>query len=158
LTFTDIPRFFKLAGSVFDKKSQLMGKVGYNTDLLLAFKTLLQKAKTKNLSQDDMPDTILVFSDMQFDSNGGFGMNQNAMDSVLAMYEEAGYTAPLLVWWNLNSHIGTLPVKSHITNSALVSGFSPSQMKAVLKGKLTITPEETYFDLMNDVRYEKIYV
>ena len=55
-------------------------------------------------------------------------------------YEEAGYQMPNVVFWNLNAK-DNVPVKFNERGVALVSGFSPSILKAVLSGDMeNLTP------------------
>ena len=49
-------------------------------------------------------------------------------------YEKAGYDFPKIVFWNLDTHFGT-PAKCSDKNVAMVSGFSPSIMKAILNAE-----------------------
>ena len=66
---------------------------------------------------------------MQFDSCSTF--DNSAMEMIERKYNEAGYTAPQVVFWNLNSH-DNVPVESHKSGAALVSGFSPSILTSIL--------------------------
>ena len=49
-------------------------------------------------------------------------------------YERCGYKLPKIVFWNLNAHYGT-PARCSDDSVAMVSGFSPSIMKAVLNAE-----------------------
>ena len=61
---------------------------------------------------------------------------------------------PRLVFWNLNSRTGTIPVKENDLGVALVSGFSPAIVKMVLSGKLD--PYECLLEQLNAARYEAV--
>jgi hypothetical protein len=63
------------------------------------------------------------------------------MQMVERKYAAAGYTAPQIVFWNINSS-DNVPVKSDKSGAALVSGFSPAIMKALLAADMSeFTPE-----------------
>ena len=49
-------------------------------------------------------------------------------------YEKAGYDFPKIVFWNLDAHFGT-PARCDDDSVAMVSGFSPSIMKAILNAE-----------------------
>ena len=79
-----------------------------------------------------MPTMILVLSDMQFDeSQSDYGQSMPHFDHMRELYKEAGYDFPKIVFWNLEAHWDT-PAKCSDDSVAMVSGFSPSIMKAVL--------------------------
>ena len=48
--------------------------------------------------------------------------------------KENGYEMPKLVFWDLNAHAGQ-PAECSDENVAMISGFSPSIMKAVLNAE-----------------------
>jgi hypothetical protein len=106
-----------------------------------AFDLVLRTAKTNNVPQSEMPEFLLVLSDMQFDGAVD-GKDESAMTMMERKYSEAGYAMPKVVFWNLNASYGNSPVKFDKSGAALVSGFSPSVVKAVLSGNMDdLTPE-----------------
>ena len=58
-------------------------------------------------------------------------MNKTHLDIIKSEYEQLGYEFPKLVFWNLDMHDG-IPAQATSDNVALVSGFSPAIMKAIL--------------------------
>ena len=62
---------------------------------------------------------------------------------------------PQLVFWNVNSIGDNVPIKSHDTGTALVSGCSPSILKSVLTDEV-LTPLYTMKDVVYDERYAPI--
>ena len=60
-----------------------------------------------------------------------------------------------MVFWNVNGRIGDVPVTADMANTGLISGYSPSIMKAVLKGQ-NMTPKEIMIEALNDSRYDLI--
>jgi hypothetical protein len=158
MTFTRNPTVQYLKGSLSERLRQLKGDVGYDTNLQKAFKMLLDKANAGNVSVEEMPTMILVLSDMEFNSGGGFGWNPNAQEMVNKMYSDAGYPAPKLVWWNMQSRNGgNNPVKFDTDGTALVSGFSPSILKNLLAGK-DMTPFSMMMDTIGSERYAPVTI
>ena len=140
LTFSAKPELVTLKGDILQKLDQMVeSKWEMNTNLVAAMKKILDVAVKGNVPQSDMPKMLLILSDMQFDSC--VQHDDSAMEMIERKYADAGYTAPQVVFWNLNSS-GNVPVKADKSGAALVSGFSPSIMKALLSADLdSFTPE-----------------
>jgi hypothetical protein len=134
LTFAERPELLSFEGidRIVQKKDHLLRHgVGYSTNLDAAFKRVLDFALVNKVPADDMPKYILVLSDMEF--NGGYGYgNKTTSQRVLDAYAKAGYEAPNIIWWNIQSRGDNVPVKFNEEKMALVSGFSPSIVKSVL--------------------------
>lgn len=154
LTFSSEPQLLKVKGSLRDRWDQMRtSKWQMNTDLVGAFRTMLAQARKHNVSPDEMPTTILVISDMQFDSAVRHtGKDERAMDAVKREYRDAGYATPNVVWWNVNSTGTGVPVRHDERGTALVSGFSPSIMKSVLRAD-EMTPTAMMLRTVMDDRY-----
>jgi hypothetical protein len=75
------------------------------------------------------------------------------MQMIRRKYEAAGYTMPNIVFWNLNAY-DNVPAKSNEFGVALVSGFSPSILKAVLSNDMSeFTPEAVMLEAVMVERY-----
>jgi hypothetical protein len=156
ITFTDEPTIQVLKGSLSERYYQIQGPVGYNTNLEMAFRMVLDNAIKGNVSTDEMPTTILVLSDMEFDCYSVEGMdNLTAQNMIKSLYDEAGYTMPKLVYWNIKSRNDNNPVEFHNSGTCLVSGFSPSLLTNLLGGK-EITPYSMMLDVIGGDRYKAI--
>lgn len=152
LTFSHRPKFELLRGSLSDKiYSMDRSAWDMNTDLESAFNSILTLAYEYQVLPEDMPECILILSDMQFDSAVRYP--HRAVDMIRAKYERDGYTMPRVVFWNLNSHDNT-PVRFDDRGVAMVSGFSPAIMKAVLKDELEdFTPYSVMMKTLMSDRY-----
>lgn len=152
LTFSDNSHLEILRGSLFNKIQKMRNDhVGYSTNIEHAFKNILDKAKTAQVPAEEMPKYLVIFSDMEFNPRS-FGANVKAIDMVRQQYEAAGYALPNIVWWNLHAREGNVPVRFDEQGTALVSGFSPSIMKAILAAK-DFTPVNIMLDTLNNERY-----
>ena len=135
LTFSGNPELLHLNGNIVQKIKQMStSKWEMNTDLIKALAKILSTAKAGQVPQEEMPEMLLILSDMQFDQCARF--DDSAMQAIARMYEEAGYAMPRIVFWNLNAH-DNVPVKYDTRGVALVSGFSPSIVKAVLQADMS---------------------
>jgi hypothetical protein len=139
LTFSSHPELLHLKGNIVQKMDQMVrSKWGMSTNLVAALDKILDVAVKGKVAQAEMPEMLLILSDMQFDA---CVEGKSAIESVEKKFAAAGYTAPQVVFWNLNSH-DNVPVKSDKSGAALVSGFSPSIVKALLQADMSeFTPE-----------------
>lgn len=153
LTFTSTAKAQVLKGNISHKLTQMQSSDwGMSTNLIAAFEEILRIATRGSVAESDMPKTLLILSDMQFDHCVKY--DDRAFDMVRRKYETAGYTVPNVVFWNLNSY-DNVPVKFDERGTALVSGFSPSVMKAILSGS-EMTPEAIMLATVDIPRYSVI--
>lgn len=132
LTFSAKPKAQVVKGTLAQKMSQMNSSDwGMNTNLHAAFDEILRIAVKGGVNASDMPKTLLILSDMQFDQCVSF--DDSAHQMIKRKYKEAGYEVPNVVFWNLNSK-DNVPVKFDKRGTALVSGFSPAVMKGILSG------------------------
>ena len=140
-----------------------------NTNIEAVFDLILNTAVRKHMEQSELPANILIISDMEFDScatcgesrrSSGWGYydrkrpDARLFDVIAKRYADAGYKLPRLVFWNVNSRTGTIPVKENELGVALVSGFSPNVAKMVMSSKLD--PFDCLLETLNTERYQPI--
>jgi hypothetical protein len=65
---------------------------------------VLSSAINNNLTREDLPDYIIILSDMEFDSPEVYGRNTN-FESIKIKFKACGLEMPTLVFWNLNGRI-----------------------------------------------------
>lgn len=158
ITFSETPSVEYLPeGNLQDRVSSLSSASwGMSTNLGSVFNLLLDTAEKQNISQEEMPTTLLIFSDMQFDRCVN-GATNSAFKMIEERFKKAGYDMPKVVFWNLNAHLGRVPVKHNEQGVALVSGFSPSIMTSILSGA-NFTPEGIMLETINKERYSEVTV
>jgi hypothetical protein len=101
------------------------------------FKLILDAALMHGLSNEQLPDTVFIISDMQFDEACGFE-EMTHLEIFRKMYRDAGYSRiPKVVFWNVRaSQINNVPAQKDEKDVVLLSGFSPKVLKALLAGNL----------------------
>jgi hypothetical protein len=155
LTFESNPQFHHVVGeTLFERVRCLMDAPwGGSTNFTAAFREILRVAKKAKLTTDQMPERLIVISDMQFNAA------DNNFDTNFAVlrreFLEAGFAVPQLVFWNVNRSTTDLPVRSSEANVSLVSGFSPAILKCVLSGEM-LTPLQTLLNVVLDDRYDRV--
>lgn len=153
LTFSEKSQMVRVQGNTFGEKLRNMSNAywGGSTNVEDVFRLILRVAKANNLSQEDLPKKLYIVSDMEFNSCAEGTNYQNAK----ALFDEAGYRLPTVVFWNVNSMQNNCPVRFDSTGTALVSGYSAAIFK-VLVGKDDLTPERLMLDVLNGPRYSSI--
>jgi len=152
LTFSDKPELMTLKGNVVQKMAQMVkSDWSMSTNLHAAFSKILDVAVKNEVPQAEMPEMVLILSDMQF--NQCVKHDDSAMEMIERKFVAAGYTVPQVVFWNLNSS-DNVPVKADKSGAALVSGFSPAIMKALLAADMSeFTPEGIMLKTVMSDRY-----
>jgi hypothetical protein len=156
LTFSSKPELMTLRGNINEKISQMVSSNwGMSTDLNSAFNKILDVAIKGKVPNSEMPEMLLILSDMQF--NQCVTHDDSAMQMIARKYEAAGYTLPKVVFWNLNASYGNAPVKFDKSGTALVSGFSPAIVKPLLSGDMEdFSPAAVMLKTIMDDRYTVI--
>lgn len=179
ITFSETPKYvnFSNCKSLAEKITlALRHDECANTNIEAVFELILKSAIDYKLKQEDLPKNIIIVSDMEFDcgvtigapvqrygyyhsrSYGSAAEYSAAKNSLFVRiakaYKDAGYTLPRLVYWNVNSRTGTIPLKQAENGVALVSGYSPAVAKMVFSAKLD--PWEALKDSLDVPRYEFI--
>lgn len=157
LSFSNKPEFTVLRdGSSLYDRCHILQEMAWcmNTNLQLAFDLILERAKANNLKQEDMPKRLFIISDMAFDSACGTKTNFQVIEN---KYADSGYKRPQIVFWNVN---GTgpdqgFPVSVTDNNTAMISGFSPIIMRALLNGD-DITPYTVLRNTLDGDRYKPV--
>ena len=160
IEFSAAPRYIDLSGckSLAEKYNTLLEYTDCsNTNLEKVFDLLLVTAINNRMPQEDLPQRILIVSDMEFDQAGQYStirrMRSNygtefglTYDEVISKYEslfetirrkwtDAGYVMPEIVFWNVNSGTNTIPVMANEVGVNLVAGFSVNNIKMILAGE-----------------------
>lgn len=154
LTFESHPSICRVSGSL-QKRVKVTEKLswGGSTNLAKAMDEILKQAAYRNVKQEDMPELLLVLSDMQFDPDM---LEETSLSMIQRKFETAGYKVPGIVFWNLNSK-DNMPALDKETGVAMVSGFSPSILKVITACDMeNFTPLGVMKLTVNSERYQRI--
>lgn len=156
ITFSESPKLITLRGeSLLEKVNAVFNAgVGYDTNLQAVFDMLLSVARKNNVPQSEMPGKIVVVSDMEFNHPDRFGKVTN-YDVIARKYANAGYTMPLVIFWNVASRAQQTPATATQAGVYLVSGASGSNFKYIAGAKAT-TPLEMMLEVLNSDRYAPV--
>ena len=98
-----------------------------------AIMSLLSMGKMFKATKDQMPNVLLVISDMQF-SQGVSNARNTEVETCMQEWDKAGFARPKIIYWNLSTYTGSQATKND-KNIALISGFSPSLLTSVFQAK-----------------------
>ena len=130
-----------------------------NTDIEATFDLVLKTAVQNNLKQEEIP-TLLIVSDMEFDCATTMSWNAHESEfvplfkTIEKKFKAHGYELPKLIFWNVMSRTGTIPMKENAAGVGLVSGFSTNVIKAVLSNELD--PYQAIVKILDSERYANI--
>lgn len=156
ITFSEYPKFHTLRNlKTLQEKVESVRNMnwGGTTDLQKVFTMVLQRAVEYSIPSDSMPTRLYILSDMQFNQ---CDRGQTNYAAIREKYATHGYAMPEIVFWNLRSdNTRDLPVAGDESGAALISGFSPAILKAVMAGQ-EITPWTVMRNAIDDARYDLV--
>ena len=128
-----------------------------STNIENVFDLILNIAVKNGVSQEDMPKTVLIVSDMEFNMAQGYytaNGNKALFETIAEKYKDKGYKLPKLVFWNVNSRTNTVPLTQNEKGVILISGFSKNLMDMVMSSELD--PYKALVKQLNTKRYEVV--
>ena len=154
ITFSRSPRLIKLEGNSIADRAAYCASFNEcsNTNLRATFELLLETAVKHHLPQEELPETLYIISDMEFDQ--GVDRDRTLFEEIKALYHQHGYRLPTLVYWNVESRHEQFPVTRDEHGTVLISGCSPNVFRMVISQD--VTPESLMLSVLNSERYAKI--
>jgi len=155
ITFSAKPTMFHITKThIVDKVREVSenGGTGYNTNLQKSMELIVNTAIENDLNDDDIPDTLLVVSDMEFDSTKQGATN---LQSARVKFRMAGLKMPNIIFWNVKGRKDNFPTQVNSKGVGLISGFSPSIMKYLLEDG-EINPRRIMENVLLSKRYESV--
>lgn len=167
MTFSSNPTFVKTEGVDFCDKVVRMSHAdwGGSTNVEAAFDLMLKTAVQNHCTQDDLPENLIIISDMEFNDCvtsgpainsrwGGYGNtpDETLFETMEKKWAAHGYKMPRLTFWNVQARQNNIPMRDngHVT---YVSGMSPVIFEQIMKG---LTAYDLMMDKLNSERYAAI--
>jgi len=169
ITFSSNPTFVEVQGVDFCDKVVRMSQAdwGGSTNIEAAFDLMLNTAIKNKCGQEDIPQNLIIISDMEFDACATMGNassddywyrgnrinnKKTLMESIEQKWNAAGYKMPNLVFWNVNARQNNIPMKVQ-DGISFVSGMSPSIFQQIMSGK---TAADLMYEVLDSERYAVI--
>ena len=159
MTFSGNPQFVELKGNTITEKIRFISRANWqmNTDLEKALLKILDVAIKNRCSQEEMPKSLIIISDMEIDCCARQAHRENFYDYVSRVYEEHGYKIPNVVFWNVDSRHDVFLADKDRKGVQLVSGQSASTFKNLI-GCVDKTLVEMMYSVLNSERYQAIQI
>ena len=149
ITFSNNPALVRFEGvDIYDKFMRARGADwGGSTNIEAAMDLMLNVAIKNNVPASDMPTTLYIFSDMEFNgcltcgpaSMGRWGSGTYVRDTdtlfetIAKRWATYGYNLPRVIFWNLDARQENIPALGG--RFSYVSGFSMNMVETILSGK-----------------------
>ena len=160
VSFASRPQLIEVNGVDFVDKVKRIYRTNLcdNTNIEATFDMMLDTAIRNHCAQSDLPENIIVISDMEFDAaRGYYGRSQNSktlMENIREKWARAGYRMPHLIYWNVEARQNNIPEDIGVGNISYVSGMSPSIFEQIMSGK---TGYDLMMEKLNSERYAVIH-
>ena len=172
ITFSGHPELVEFNGiDIYDKfRRARQADWAMNTNIEAVFNLLLTTALREGVKKGEMPETLYIFSDMEFDrcmttgpvSHDRYGSYTSShisseshmetlLEGIARKWAANGFELPRVVFWNLDARHENIPAMGG--RFSYVSGFSMSMVEQILGG------EDGYslmMKVLNNSRYEII--
>ena len=158
ITFSARPELQDILGDSLNQRITNLENAHWdsNTNIQAVFDLLLDTAVQNKTPKEELPSTIYIISDMEFDKAASLdygGTDKTNYEVIREKYSKAGYEMPILVFWNVDSKQSNVPVTQNENGVILVSGASPTIFKLVME---KTTPYDFMKNALNSDRYKPI--
>lgn len=155
MEFSSRPQLLEIRGETFTEQLEYLCTFHEiaDTNVEAVFDVILAAAVRHRVPQQQMPETLYLISDMEFNScvrNASMTHFENAKRN----YAAHGYRLPRIVFWNVASRHSNQPVTQSEEGVALVSGCTPRLFSMVASGR--ISPYLVMMDILHSERYAPI--
>ena len=172
ITFSDNPQLVEFEGvDIYDKFIRARdAEWGGSTNIEAVFNMLLNTALKHRTPASDMPKTLYIFSDMEFNgcvtagpasadrwgySYNRRALNENQINTVIeaqaSKWRAYGYEIPRVIFWNLDARHENIPAIG--PGFSYVSGFNMNMVECILSGKDGV---QLMLEKLNSPRYASI--
>lgn len=171
ITFSSNPELVEFVGNdIYHKFMAARGaEWGGSTNIEAVFNMLLNTAIHHHTPANEMPKTIYIFSDMEFNGciscgtptrdRWDYGKLLNGVDQINTVIEAQarkwktyGYQIPRVIFWNLDARHDNIPAIG--PGFSYVSGFSMNMVECILSGK---DGTDLMLEKLDSDRYSGIY-
>lgn len=155
IEFSRDARLIEIKGETFADRLRYIASFSQiaDTNIESVFNLILTAAVTHRIPQEEMPATLYIISDMEFNSCVSNAEMTN-FENAKRKYAHFGYKLPNVVFWNVQSRNRQQPVTMNEQGVALVSGCTPRLFSMVASGN--IDPYSVMMDVIGSERYAKI--
>ena len=155
ITFSENPQLVEIKGG------DILDRIRYchdfnevaNTNIQKVFELILAAAVKNRVPREELPSTVYIISDMEFDYCTKDASLTN-FEYAKKLFARHGYPLPRLVFWNVASRNRQQPVTKDERGVVLVSGVTPKLFEMVAGGQ--VSPYRFMMEILGSERYAKI--
>ena len=169
ISFASRPQLIKVEGVDFVDTVRRIYRTNLcdNTNIEGVFDLLLNTAVNNHCTQSEIPENVIIISDMEFDScvrpfRWGLGRTENfrtftranaetELERIARKWASHEYQIPNLIFWNVDARQNNIPALGE--RISYVSGMSPSIYQTIATGK---TGYDLMMDKLNSARYNAV--
>ena len=153
ITFSSNPALVRFEGvDIYDKFQRArQADWGGSTNIEATFDMMLNVARQNHVPASDMPQTLYIFSDMEFNAcmscgarstdrwgygsriNGGEAGVNTLLEGIAQKWARYGYELTRVIFWNLDARQDNIPALGD--RFSYISGFSMAMIEEVLSGE-----------------------
>lgn len=138
ITFTEKAEFHNVEGITLKDRIESIRNMnwGYSTNFESVAEIIIDFGKKYSILDKDMPNKIVILSDMQFNEAQNIDKDSNKLlhDVFIEKFKTNNYTPPKIIYWNLNSdNTNSFPVNINENGTAIISGFSEQLLKIFME-------------------------
>ena len=158
ISFSSRPQLIEVEGIDFcDKVKRIYQQnLCENTDLKAVFDMLLNMYTSGKVNPEDMPEQLVVISDMEID-NGSYWRDAHRrnteMEAIRNQWAMAGVKMPKLVYWNVAARHNNILDDADNEDVSFISGCSPVIFEALMRGK---SSKDLMLEKLNSERYANV--
>lgn len=157
MTFSCRPKYQEIKGKTL---AQIFCNLDYsgwqmNTDCEAAFNLILDTAIKNHVEPSEMPKSLIIISDMEFDYCGN--RRWDFYSNMRAKFAQYGYEIPQIIFWQANSRHDVFHADKNRKGVILVSGSSAGTFRNLI-GAVGKSPLDFMMDIINSKRYEPIKI
>ncbi|MBQ8162026.1 MAG: DUF2828 family protein [Clostridia bacterium] len=156
ITFSEHPRLIEIQGRDITEKAnycRTFNECG-RTNIEAVFQLILKTAVRHALPQSELPTTLYIVSDMEFDACTE-GARVTNFEHARREFERHGYRLPRVIFWNVQARGEQVPVQANAQGAALVSGCTPRIFSQVMRGEMD--PYANMLHILGMPRYAQIH-
>ncbi|MBQ8979078.1 MAG: DUF2828 family protein [Oscillospiraceae bacterium] len=155
MEFSDKPVLIKLKGETFADRLRYAASFSRiaDTNIEAVFDLILTTAVRNRVKASDLPRTLILISDMEFNSITSHA-DRTVFEHAKRKFGKYGYKLPQIVFWNVQSRNGHQPVRMDEKGVILVSGCSAKTFEMVITGNTS--PARFMKETLSSQRYRNI--
>ena len=157
MNFSSSPSYQTIKGKTL---KQILSNIDYDnwsgsTNCAAAFELILNTAIKNHVPVNEMPKSLIIISDMEFDWCGG--RNWSFYEEMRARFAQYGYEIPTVVFWQADSRHDVFHADKNRKGVILVSGQSAGTFKNLI-GAIGKSPIDFMMEIVNSKRYEPVKI